>query len=63
MSEPPKPVRRRREKAVLIIGTIILLMMIVVFVGRTFWHSEELQEDQATGANSATEHTQPLNRD
>jgi hypothetical protein len=63
MTKPSKPVRRRREKAILIIGTIILLVMIVVFVGRALWHNEELQEDQATGANSATEHTQPLNQD
>lgn len=63
MNEPAKPPRRRLEKAGFAIAGIVILVMFLVFVGRGLWHGEELKEDQATGANSATEHTQPLNAD
>jgi len=57
MNDPRKPPTRRFERAAMIIVGIVLAMFVLVFVGRNFWHGDELQEDQVTGNNVATEHT------
>ena len=59
MKSPPEPSSRRLGRAGMVIACIILAMFVIVFVGRNFWHGEELQQDEASGNNVATEHSGP----
>jgi hypothetical protein len=51
-SEPPPP--RKAGKAAAIILGIVAAIILVIFFGRNVWHGEELQENQETGDNVAT---------
>lgn len=57
LDENPSP--RRLGKAGAFICGVIVAVFIIMFVARNVWHSEELEQDQATGNNVATEHTGP----
>ena len=53
--EKPSPL----AKAGAFICGVIIALFIIIFVARNVWHGEELEQDQATGNNVATEHTGP----
>ncbi|HUD91109.1 hypothetical protein [Sphingobium sp.] len=59
MASDEKPSPRRLGTAAALICGIVLALFIVIFVARNVWHGEELEQDQATGNNVATEHTGP----
>ncbi|TKV40922.1 hypothetical protein A0U87_23125 [Sphingobium sp. MP9-4] len=59
MNDRPPPSPRRKEKAGLLIAGIVILLALFIFVGRNFWHGEELKEEQSTGENVANAHTGP----
>lgn len=59
MASDEKPSPRRLAKAGAFICGVIIALFIIIFVARNFWHGEELEQDQATGNNVATEHTGP----
>ncbi|WP_341896675.1 hypothetical protein [Sphingobium sp. YR657] len=54
-----KPSPRRLAKAGAVICSVIIALFIIIFVARNVWHGEELEQDQVTGNNVATEHTGP----
>ncbi|MEW6626344.1 MAG: hypothetical protein AB1431_06095 [Pseudomonadota bacterium] len=59
MPSHDRPSSRRLGKAGAIICGVIIALFIVIFVARNVWHGDELEQDQATGNNVATEHTGP----
>ncbi|MBT2245077.1 MULTISPECIES: hypothetical protein [Sphingobium] len=59
MHDQDPPSSRKKEKAGWLIAVIVILVAFLIFVGRNFWHGEELQEDQSVGDNLATEHSGP----
>ena len=59
MASDEKPSPRRLAKAGAFICGVIIALFIIIFVARNVWHGEELERDQATGNNVATEHTGP----
>ena len=59
MASDEKPSPRRLGKAGAFICGVIIALFIIIFVARNVWHGEELEQDQVTGDNVATEHTGP----
>ena len=59
MASDEKPSPRRLGKAGAFICGVIIALFIIIFVARNVWHGEELEQEQATGNNVATEHTGP----
>lgn len=59
MASNEKPSPRRLGKAGAFIFGVIIALFIFIFVARNVWHGEEMEQDQATGNNVATEHTGP----
>lgn len=51
--DPKRPSSRRLGRVAIAAVAILVAIMIVIFVGRNLWHGEELEEDQAAGANVA----------
>ncbi len=59
MASDEKPSPRRLGKPGTFICGVIIALFIIIFVAKNVWHGEELEQDQITGNNVATEHSGP----
>lgn len=57
MDPDKKPSTRKKEHAAILIIVVVAAIVATIFIGLNIWHVQELEEDQQTGNNVATQHT------